>query len=262
MPPTAHCGKKVILLPRSRRRVVSHCPPARNSPLAYLSMIPSVFLMLGRLIPMTLSLRALALVIAIAAATLAVRAVAQADPGLIAVYTDGKATVHRVVPTPNFTLSAKQSVHSQISPKFDAVYTGVLKISRGGDYTISGDASIEVDGKAVAGKTVKLAAGDHPLKIQYSRKADSARLQLRWKADFMIEEPIPPSAFAHSKPSDALTGKWAQIEHGRSLYENLSCGACHGAKEWNLSARRGPDLSNIGSRVTSDWLASWLNVRP
>jgi mono/diheme cytochrome c family protein len=197
-------------------------------------------------------------VLLITIVTLLSTTIVWANPGLVAVYSDGKQAVHRVVPTPNFTLSANESVHSQIAPKFEAVYTGVLKISRGGEYVISAGAQIEVDGNDVAGKTLALAAGDHPLKVSYSREAGAARLQLRWKSNFFGEEPIPPSALAHNHANNALTKKWAQIEQGRALYENLSCGACHGASGWNLSTQRGPDLSDIGSRVTSGWLAAWL----
>ncbi len=184
--------------------------------------------------------------------------IALADPGLLAVYDDGKQTVHRIVPTPNFTLSPGESVHSQIAPMFDAVYTGVLKVSRGGEYDFSGAAQIEINGNDVRGKTLKLSAGDHPLKISYKRKVGTARLQLRWKSDFFREEPVPFSAFGHRKTSDGISERWAQIEKGRLLYENLSCGSCHGASGWNLSTRKGPDLSDVGSRVTKDWLTAWL----
>jgi mono/diheme cytochrome c family protein len=190
--------------------------------------------------------------------TAAAQVTAQADPGLIAAYSDGKHTVSRVVPSPSFTLAANESVHSQIAPNFNVVYSGVLSIVRGGEYTLSGDAGIAVDGKDASGKIVKLSAGDHALTITYRRKAGPARLQLRWKSNFFIEEPIPPSAFAHAGVVGAPTKQWASIEQGRSLYENLSCGACHGASGWNLSVRRGPDLSDIGSRATADWLSVWL----
>lgn len=190
--------------------------------------------------------------------TLSITSFVHAHPGLLAVYDDGTQTVHRIVPTPNFTLSENESVHSQIAPKFEAVYSGLLKISRGGEYIISGDAQIEVDGQNVSGKVLQLSAGDHPLMIKYSRRSVQARLQLRWKSDFFREEPIPPTALSHVKVEDELGNKWLQIEQGRELFENQSCGACHGASGWGLSVREGPDLSNIGSRVTEEWLSVWL----
>ncbi|MCH8046253.1 MAG: c-type cytochrome [Planctomycetes bacterium] len=208
----------------------------------------------ARIVPPTFALLLTTLFI-----TLLLTTPARANPGLVAVYTDETQTAGGVVPTPNFTLAADQSVHSQIAPKFSAVYTGVLTIRRGGEYTLSGDAKIDVDGRSVVGKTVKLTAGDHPLKITYARKAGPARLQLRWRSDFFLDEPIPPSAFGHENTNDPLTRQWASIEKGRLLYENMSCGACHGAAGWNLSLRPGPDLSDIGSRATKDFLTTWLH---
>ena len=183
---------------------------------------------------------------------------AQAAPGWLAIYSDRDHTVHQVVATPNFSLAANESIHSQIAPSFEARYLGVLRITRGGEYTISGDAQIEINGKQILDKPIRLTVGDHSLKMSYRRKAGPARLQLRWKSDFFIEEPIPPSAFAHGDTNEAHD-RWAQIERGRAWYEDLSCGSCHGARGWDLTTRRGPDLSDIGSRVTRDWLARWLD---
>ncbi len=184
---------------------------------------------------------------------------AQAETGLVATYSAGKTTVRRVVPTPSFTLAVDESVHPQISPEFEAVYEGALKIVRGGEYRFSGDARIEVDGQDVAGKALKLTTGERAIKITYLRKPGPARLQVRWQSDFFIDEPIPASAYAYAKKQeDDLTKLWASIEHGRLLYENLNCGSCHGADEWNLSSRQGPDLSAVGSRVSGDWLQAWL----
>ncbi|SVD30458.1 uncharacterized protein METZ01_LOCUS383312, partial [marine metagenome] len=161
--------------------------------------------------------------------------------------------------TPNFTLVANQSVHSQIAPEFEATYSGVLQIVRGGDYLFSGDARIEVAGQGAKGKALKLSPGVHAIKITYARKPGPARLQIRWQSDFFIDEPIPAHVYSRAKKQeDDLTKRWASIEQGRLLYENLSCGACHGADEWGLTTRQGSDLSTVGDRVTKDWLQAWL----
>ena len=183
---------------------------------------------------------------------------AKAAPGLLATYTDGKNTIHRVVPTPSFTLAANESAHSQLLPKFNVVYTGLLKITRGGEYTISGDAKVEVKNQVVNDKSIKLTPGEHELKITYSRKAGESRLQLRWRSDFFVDEPMPPDAFEHQPSKNAEFQQWSRIEKGRLLYENLSCASCHGGDGWHLSTRKGPDLSEVGGRVTRDWLATWL----
>jgi cytochrome c2 len=186
-------------------------------------------------------------------------AVAQAESGLLATYSDGEHSVRRIVSTPNFTLSADQSVHSQIAPQFEAIYSGVLQIVRGGDYRFSGDARIEVAGQDAKGKALKLSTGEHAIKITYARQPGPARLQIRWQSDFFIDEPIPAHVYSHAKKQeDDLTRRWVSIEHGRLLYENLSCGACHGADGWRLATRQGPELSAVGDRVTGDWLQAWL----
>ncbi len=114
-------------------------------------------------------------------------------------------------------------------------------------------------GQDATGKALKLTTGEHAIKITYARKPGPARLQIRWQSDFFIDEPIPAHVYSHAKKQeDDLTKRWASIEHGRLLYENLSCGACHGTKEWNLSTPQGLDLSAVGARVTGDWLQAWL----
>lgn len=184
--------------------------------------------------------------------------VCHAEPGLLGVYSDGENRVARVVPTPNFALGPRESIHSQIRTEFEATFTGSLMIERGGMYTILADADVSIGGKAVAGKRMMLTPGEHALKITYQRKPGSARLQLRWKPEFAVEEPIPPTAFVHDGADNEAAKKWASIEEGRSLFERHSCGACHGADGWMLSVGQGPNLSNIGGRVDRDWLASWL----
>ncbi|MFP6887907.1 MAG: hypothetical protein VB997_10105, partial [Opitutales bacterium] len=181
-----------------------------------------------------------------------------ATAGLDATYSDGRNVVRLVVPSPNFTLATDESVHPQIAPQFEAIYSGVLQIVRGGDYRFSGDARIEVAGQGAKGKALKLSPGVHAIKITYARKPGPARLQIRWQSDFFIDEPIPAHVYSHAKKQeDDLTKRWTSIEQGRLLYENLSCGACHGADEWGLTMRQGPDLSILGSRVSGDWLQAW-----
>lgn len=195
-----------------------------------------------------------AALVACAAATL------HAAPGLVGEFTDGESSVHAISPTPNFTLAANESVHSQIAPAFKAVWRGKLLIEQVGEYNLSGDAEIKVDGAPANDKPLKLAAGEHDLLVAYTRKPGAARLQLRWKSDFFIEEPIPPDAFAHADAIDELTRQWNEIEHGRAQYENLGCVKCHGGDAWKLASPPVPDLSDIGQRVTTDWLHTWLKT--
>jgi len=180
------------------------------------------------------------------------------EPGLLARYSDGKHEVHLAVPTPNYALGVDQSIHPQIAPAFTAEWSGLLKIERGGDYTILADATVLVDGKPVQGKTVKLTPGEHPLKITAKRKAGPALLQLQWKSNFFRSEPIPGSAFRHAAKADKQIAAQSDIEQGRLLVEELNCTSCHTAGEKKLVGRRGPDLTEVAQRVNADWLFAWL----
>lgn len=182
--------------------------------------------------------------------------------GLVATYTAKGQRVVLVVPTPNFTLQAGESIHPQLGPQFKARWEGVLKVLRRGRYTISvagtGAASVSVDGDPVAGRQVSLKAGEHPLLIEYIRSPGAARLQLLWESDFFAPEPVPSRVLAHRTLPREYAGQ-AAIERGRELVEELNCVACHQAPPAAvLLGRRGPDLSQIGSRTSARWIAKWL----
>ncbi len=185
-----------------------------------------------------------------------------AMPGLVATYTDGEHRVVLVVPTPNFTLTAEQSIHPQLLPKFRARWKGVLKVLRSGTYEITaadtGGATVYVDGEPVQGRPVSLRAGEHPLRIEYIRAEGTARLQLIWDSDFFVAEPIPSKFLAHRElPPEH--GTQAIVERGRELVEELNCIACHQAPAGStLRGRRGPNLTHVGSRTNAGWIAQWL----
>lgn len=155
-------------------------------------------------------------------------------------------------PTPNFTLTAKQSVHPQLAPGFKVEWSGFLKVPRAGEYTISGASNIFLDGKEVNGPT-KLAAGEVPLRIAFQRSGtNTARVQLQWQSEFFAIEPIPASAFVHAgRGTDAL------LAHGRELVENFGCASCHKTGSF-VKTRRGPILSQAGSRLKPEWIYHWL----
>jgi len=178
-------------------------------------------------------------------------------PGLVATYTDSDRSVVQVVPAPGFRLRASDSIHPQINQQFTAEWNGVLRISRAGRYRISADgADVELDGQS-ANDQISLATGEHPLRIRYRRVTDNARLELRWKSEFFREEPVPPAALGHlNTPPQAVDQN--SIEQGRFLFAELGCSSCHAAGRWNLRSRRGPDLSNVGSRIEAAWLYEWL----
>jgi hypothetical protein len=52
------------------------------------------------------------------------------EPGLLAEYGDGKATIHTGVMNPALALKENESVHPQVGVKFTAKYEGAIKILR------------------------------------------------------------------------------------------------------------------------------------
>jgi mono/diheme cytochrome c family protein len=179
-----------------------------------------------------------------------------ADPGLRAQYSDGKMTIHTATLTPAFVLKESESVHPQIGAKFTAKYEGTLKILRRGTYTFKADgADLTLDGKAVTGP-VELDQGEHPIAITFERKAGAARLQPMWSSDQFIAEPIPASVLSHQSSKEVE--QQALTERGQSVVEELNCAGCHKPAQQRLSSRVGPDLSNVGARVTPNWIFKWL----
>jgi hypothetical protein len=73
------------------------------------------------------------------------------QPGLIATTTDGQRQMVFVMPTPNFTLGANQSIHPQLDPAFKVTWGGSLNVPVGGLYTIRADAQVILDGQEVQG---------------------------------------------------------------------------------------------------------------
>src|SRR5262245_21761517 len=88
-------------------------------------------------------------------------------PGLLAEYrslVDPSATVTRVDPKPAYALG-ESSPHPWIPPgPFEVVWTGFLLIQDVDAITFGGDATIEIDGRAVTGP-VELKPGFHRVRI-------------------------------------------------------------------------------------------------
>ncbi len=180
-----------------------------------------------------------------------------ARPGLVATYSSANHRVVLVVPTPDFGLAEGESVHPQLSADFTARWEGVIRILRAGRYTFSADASVSVDGQTPTVQPVQLDAGDHPVRIEFVRKKGGARVQLVWSADFFAAEPVPAAVLFHLNEPAELAAQ-GDIERGRTLVEELNCVACHASRSKFLTGRRGPDLSDVGSRTGAGWIYKWL----
>jgi mono/diheme cytochrome c family protein len=174
------------------------------------------------------------------------------QPGLVAEFKDGRRHVVSIVPTPNFTLAADQSIHPQVRPAFSAVFTGTLRILRAGTFTLSGQAKIFLDDREIQGKLVPLAAGERKLRIEYVRPEGEARLQIVWSSDSFKTEPIPASAFGHrERPKEFDASQ--KIERGRDLVERRQCAACH--TDDALAKRSTP----LPSLANASWIYAFLD---
>ncbi len=174
--------------------------------------------------------------------------------GLTAEISDGARRMV-TVSLPHFTLAAGQSLHPAVGPAFTAVWTGRLHVVQGGRYTFgTGPARMSLAGAAVAGP-VALAAGEHPLRIEYTRPPGPARLQITWSSEHFTEEPLPPSALRPDASSPQVTAT-ALRDRGRLLTTALGCGGCHSSN----AARRplAPTLTGVGGRTSERWIYHWL----
>src|SRR5258706_15261855 len=175
-----------------------------------------------------------------------------AAPGLIATYSGKDQQITAVSPSPAFVLKENESIHPQLPVQFTARYVGLIKIIRAGQYKFVADAEIVIDKQRVGDQEIKLDEGDHPISIEFTRKTGPARLLVQWQSDQFPLEPIPSSALFHSEnPTEISKGE--QIARGRLLTQELNCVGCHNAKSDSMMGRRGPDLSQIGSRAARGW---------
>ena len=83
--------------------------------------------------------------------------------------------------------------------------------------------------------------GNHPIHINYVRKAGDARLQLIWESNFFIAEPVPSSVLFHAELRAFDIQK--QVDAGQLLVEELNCVACHKTSSTMLTPRVGPSLN-------------------
>lgn len=200
--------------------------------------------------------------------------------GLVATATDGKSTAKFLLPTPNFTLLNGESIHPALAPDFKVEWSGVLKLSRSGRYTLFADAKVFVDGKEIQGRPTQLEAGERALKIEFTRKPNStARLQLQWESDHFAREPVQHAAFANRErdwPASVTEQLAVEIVSPSPLQEfhrltrQLNCNECHelyGPAKRTLEGNDAPpSLTDAGNKLRASWLTQVLvnnkRVRP
>ncbi len=206
--------------------------------------------------------------------------------GLVTTYRDTAkptpAEAIRLEPTVALALKAGEAPHWRLrGDGGTAVWQGYLNVLRGGKYRFSvrlrGRFRLEVAGKEVLagegtdaqaalkdGPEVRLEAGVHALKAEYTRPPGAARVELLWKPPQVRQEPLPFDVLGHlPKQAPAALALEEQAERGRFLAEESNCVRCHqpGDRERmtkHLVPHLGPDLSKAGERLRPGWVERWL----
>src|SRR5262249_42665592 len=139
--------------------------------------------------------------------------------------------------------------HPRIPPgPFEVVWTGLILIQDADAIAFGGDATIDIDGRAVNGP-VELKPGFHQIRITSRAK----RVQLTWEGKSFSREPIRPWKFRHV-PIDLPELR------GRDRVAKLGCARCHqDAFPGVHDPPPGPSLAGLHQRVNATWLISKLD---
>jgi mono/diheme cytochrome c family protein len=203
-------------------------------------------------------------------------------PGVVGIHRDGGGNdLVQLDAAVALTLSQDESLHPRLAVG-GAVYRweGYLNVFRPSEYIFSallrGKLRVQVDGKEVlsgdakadpaalvSGAPVKLAAGAYPFVAEFVRLPGAARLELFWESPLFIKEPLNVGVLRHlpAKAPKKLQADEA-VERGRFWVEELNCLRCHKTDESmarGLQWRQAPDLTRVGERIHSGWLAKWLD---
>lgn len=76
------------------------------------------------------------------------------------------------------------------------------------------------------------------------------------------EEPILPNRYLQASCGTCHRGaipETPDLNRGRELLDRLNCGGCHQLQGIEPPPMRGPDLTDIGSKVSRPWIYKWLN---
>ena len=85
--------------------------------------------------------------------------------------------------------------------------------------------------------------------------ANARARTLSWK------QPIVPAQFAQASCGSCHREDLAQtprLNHGRQLIAKYNCIGCHQLQGIERPAMLGPDLTNIGNKVSREWIYKWL----
>jgi mono/diheme cytochrome c family protein len=85
--------------------------------------------------------------------------------------------------------------------------------------------------------------------------ANSSSGILAWK------QPIVPAQFAQASCGACHREDLAQtprLSHGRQLITKFNCIGCHQLQDIDRPTMLGPDLTNVGTKVSREWIYKWL----
>lgn len=193
-------------------------------------------------------------------------AITRLAPGAALTLAPGEASHPLAADESTFSWTGYLNVVTPGRYKFDAVLLGKLSVTVGGKEVLAGETAGTDPAAAstAAGPDVDLPPGFQPVTVTLARTGPAVRLELIWKGPGFRPEPVPYFFLGH-RPKDRPAGYAADLarDHGRLLFEELSCARCHkpdpaDAAAKTLVDRSGPDLSEIGRRVHHGWLDAWL----
>jgi mono/diheme cytochrome c family protein len=75
------------------------------------------------------------------------------------------------------------------------------------------------------------------------------------------EQPLLPGRFVQASCGSCHRGDLAetpQLTRGRQLLVEFNCAGCHRLQDVDRPAMLGPDLTNLGTKVSREWIYKWL----
>jgi mono/diheme cytochrome c family protein len=117
------------------------------------------------------------------------------------------------------------------------------------------------DLSAKAGEVVRIDKGKNPIVVTYESPASGdAFLRVNWKEQRGLRaDPVPPTTFTHTASMKAVV-EGVRVRQGRQLLADLRCTKCHAVEAAGMPdlAQDAPALSDVGTRLNSNWLAAWV----
>jgi mono/diheme cytochrome c family protein len=109
-------------------------------------------------------------------------------------------------------------------------------------------------------------AGPHDVKqwgcvICHRGQGPATELSEAHETTLAWEQPLLPIKFIQASCGACHRGdlpETPKLNRGRQLLSELNCTGCHHLQEIDRPAMLGPDLSNVGSKVTRQWIYKWL----